>query len=274
MYNAFTQIVFRLTCCLLLGLSPVLSFAGIVVVNGLSHEHSMSTGEIEQGVLIIKNNGSTPEAISVYQKDFSFNHNGETFYEEIGTNARSNGNWMVINPLSFVIEPEDEIEVVYEIRVPKDDSLKGTYWSVIMVEPSSELDTSNQKFTVNINSVLRYAVQIITNVNRTSDSLKVDLDFINIEIVKESGKNFLIVDAQNNGDVFLKTEMGVEVFDLNGVSLGVFRSRRGRTYPGTSKRYVVELPDLENGDYQSILVADSENDEVLGVQLVLEISDD
>lgn len=255
-------------------LSPTLSNAGIVVVNGLTHEHNIERGDMEQGVLIIKNNGSTPEAISVYQKDFTFNFKGETFYKDSDSAAKSNLGWMIINPLSFVLEPAEEIEVVYEIRVPDDKSIKGTYWSVIMVEPAVEVDTNNRQLTVNINSVLRYAVQIISNISMESEGIKADLSFLNIEIVKEKDHNYLVIDAENKGDILLKTEMGVEVFDKNGVSIGIFRSRRSRTYPGTSKRYIVELPDLENGSYQSILVADSENDEVLGVQLTLEITDE
>lgn len=271
-----------LTLIVLFCLLATGSKAGIVVVNGLSHVHNLEKGDVDQGVIIVKNNGSTPEPVTVYQRDFSFNYKGETFYESEGTNNRSNTGWLVINPVSFVIEPAQEVKIIYETRVPNLDTIQGTYWSVIMIEPGVELDTNKQQLSVSINSVLRYAVQIITNVNAPAnetgatggDEPTVNLEFLNIEIVKELGKNYLVIDAENNGDIFLRTEMAVEIFDSNGGSIGVYKSQKGRTYPGTSKRYVILLPDLENGSYQSILVADSENDEVLGVELTLELSDD
>lgn len=251
---------------LLFGIFNSLS-AGIVVVNGLSHSHEMQKGEMDKGVLVVRNNGSLPENIVIYQKDFSFNHKGESFYDEIGTNARSNANWMIINPISFVIQPQEEVEVVYEIRTPDSDTLRGTYWSTIMVEPAVELDTSTEDLSVSIRTVLRYAVQIVVNINPENEVLKSELQFLNVNLNTEGTNPKLLIDVENNGEVMLRTEMAIHIYYADGSLFGVFKSRRSRTYPGTSKRYIIELPELEKGEYKSTLLADSENDEVLGVEV-------
>lgn len=251
---------------LLFGITNTLS-AGIVVVNGLSHTHDLQGGEMDQGVLLVRNNGSLAENIVIYQKDFSFNYKGESFYDDPGTRFRSNANWLILNPISFTIQPQEEIEVVYEIRVPKSDTLKGTYWSMIMIEPAVELDTSTEELSVSIRTVLRYAVQIISTISPENEVLRSNLNFLNVELNTEGPSPRILVDVENTGELLLKTEMVIQIFKFDGTLLGTFKSRRARTYPGTSKRYVIEIPELEKGEYNSTLVADSQNDEMLGVEV-------
>lgn len=257
---------YTLIAILLLGFLNTIS-GGIVVVNGLSHNHDLQKGEMQQGVLIVRNNGSLPENIIIYQKDFLFNHNGETFYEDMGSTPRSNANWMVVNPISFIIQPQEEVEVVYELRVPNSDTLRGTYWSTLMVEPAVELDTSKEALSVSIRTVLRYAVQIVANVSSENEIIKANLDFLNVDLNTEGDNPKMLVDVANTGEIMLRTEMAIQIYYPDGTLLGVFKSRRSRTYPGTSKRYIIELPMLEKGEYTSTLVADSENDEILGVEV-------
>ncbi len=243
------------------------AFAGIVVVNGLSHNHDLQKGEMDKGVLIVRNNGSIPENIVIYQKDFLFNHKGESFYEEMGSTPRSNANWMIINPISFIIQPQEEVEVVYEIRIPDSDTLRGTYWSTIMVEPAVEVDTSTEELSVSIRTVLRYAVQIVANISSDNEVLNSNLNFLEVQLNTDGNNPRMLVDVENTGEIMLRTQMGIHIFYPDGTSMGIFKSRRSRTYPGTSKRYVIELPKLEKGEYTSTLVADSDNDEILGVEV-------
>lgn len=257
---------YTLITILILGFLNTIS-GGIVVVNGLSHNHDLQKGDMDQGVLIVRNNGSLPENIVIYQKDFLFNHKGESFYEDMGTTSRSNANWLIINPISFIIQPQEEVEVVYEIRIPNSDTLRGTYWSTIMVEPAVELDTSTENLSVSIRTVLRYAVQIVANVSSENDIIRSNLDFLEVQLNTEGENPKMLIDVANTGEIMLRTEMAIEIFYQDGTSMGVFKSRRSRTYPGTSKRYIIELPHLDKGEYQSTLVADSENDEILGVEV-------
>lgn len=246
--------------------------AGIVVLNGLSHEHFLDPAENEQGVIRIKNDGAKAEMITVYQKDFKFNYKGQTFYNDPSTQERSNAKWLVINPVSLLLGPSEEAEIVYNITVPDNDSLFGSYWSSIMIEPVNDFDTTKPKAGLSVRSVFRYAIQVIAHVTDTNSVSK--LEFLDVQLIKEKNSNYLMIDAENTGSRMLRTKMAVEVFNKNGESMGVFTSIKSRTYPGTSKRYIIPLNDVPSGSYEAVLIADSENDEVFGIQMTLDISDD
>lgn len=246
--------------------------AGIVVLNGLSHEHFLGPTESEQGVIRIKNDGANAEMITVYQKDFKFNYKGQTFYNDPSSQERSNAKWLVINPLSLLLGPSEEAEIVYNVAVPNNDSLFGSYWSSIMIEPVNDFDTTKPKAGLSVRSVFRYAIQIITHVKDTNSVSK--LEFLDVQLIKENESNYLMVDAENTGSRMLRTKMAIEIFNANGESQGVFTSIKSRTYPGTSKRYIIPLKDVPAGSYEAVLIADSENDEVFGIQMTLDISDD
>ncbi len=246
--------------------------AGIIVLNGLSHEHFLDPTQAEQGVIRIKNDGDKAEMITVYQRDLEFNYKGQTFYHDPSTLKRSNAEWMVINPLSLLLGPSEEAEIIYSITVPDNDSLFGTYWSAIMIEPVADLDTTKRAPGLSVRSVFRYAIQVIANVRDTSSAA--ELEFLDVQLVRENSSNFLVVDAENTGSRMLRTKMAIEVFNDLGESIGVFSSVKSRTYPGTSKRYIIQLDDVPAGSYEAVLIADSENDEVFGVQMTLDITDD
>lgn len=247
--------------------------ANIVVLNGLAHEHFLDAGSTVQGTIKVKNNSEEDRAIIVYQRDLSFNYKGETFYEEGGTLNRSNASWLVINPLSLVLGPYQEAEILYEVYVPQNDSLRGSYWSAIMIEPAPDLDTSVIETGLKVQTIVRYAVQIACNIR--DESSAASLKFLDVDFTKLEGKHYLKIDAENDGEKLLKTVMAVELFNAEGVSIGVFKSPKSSTYPGQSRRYIIEIPDsVEAGNYQALLIAESQDDEVFGVQLSLELEDD
>lgn len=270
---ANSNITLIICFCFSLILSTSLD-GGILVINGLSHEHNLQKGETATGLIVVKNTGLTQEAISTYQRDYYYNYKGEASYIPKGDFSRSNIDWLIINPVNFVIEPGEEVEITYEIRTPNLDTLKGTYWSVLMIEPSEDIDTSRTRLQLRIRSITRYAIQIMTHVNSDSILPVSKLEFLNIEIQKDDTISYLIVDLENTGEILMRTVMAVEIFSNSGESIGTFQSRKLSTYPTTSKRYVIELPALKTGNYQSLLVADSGKDEILGVPVTIEITDE
>ncbi len=56
----------------------------------------------------------------------------------------------------------------YTVTVPQADSLKGTYWSVLMIEPIPKASPeAGGERTIGITAVTRYAFQIITHIEDT-----------------------------------------------------------------------------------------------------------
>lgn len=246
------------------------SQAAIVVTNGLSHEYSSTTGSIDKGVIKIQNTSDKEVAILVYQKDFHFDTTGQTYFRTAGDLPRSNANWMVINPLNMVIPAKGEAEVAFVINVPNNDSLDGTYWSAIMIEPGVDPSDTAAKSRFTVRTSVRYAIQII---NHVGDKAAPKLSFASIENEYYNERLTLVVDLVNDGDKSILTNMVLEIYDNEGNSLGTFESKRKRLYPSTSRRFLIELPDLPKKEYTAILIADANLDEVFGIELTLDLND-
>ena len=65
-------------------------FAGIGVKGSLTREYSVSPGETIRGTIIIQNTGRTAAKAKIYLRDYTFNCEGSSFYDEPGTVERSN----------------------------------------------------------------------------------------------------------------------------------------------------------------------------------------
>ncbi len=75
---------------------------------------------------------------------------------------------------------------MYEITVPDEVTAPGSYWSVIIVEPVDDIKPSDDKPGVNITSVIRYAIQVITDIE--TEKAKPELKFESVKVEKEEGK--------------------------------------------------------------------------------------
>ena len=242
--------------------------ANVLVINGLSHENVSQAGGQYRGQIEVQNSGTESESVRVYLRDYWFSYTGESKHDLPGTLGRSNANWIKYTPQLVTLEPGEKAFIDYEVNVPDADTLKGTYWSVIMVEGIIPPDTTASTGGVKINTAIRYAVQIITNIGETGEK---DLQFLGLELSKEGEQNVLNVAVENTGESILKPEMSLEVFDAGGNSLGVFKADRRKIFPGTSIRTSIVIEGIEPGNYTAILVADCDEDHIYGTNISLEI---
>ncbi|MCR9286391.1 MAG: hypothetical protein NXI23_03270 [Bacteroidetes bacterium] len=246
--------------------------ANIVVKNGLSHLHDVTLGKVYKGSIEIQNTTDREQSVKLYQRDYQFFYTGEAFYEQPGSHKRSNANWIDLSTSFLTLGAKEEIVINYEIQVPENFDLPGTSWSVIIVEGVKNVDPSKFKSGININTVIRYAIQIATTIEETGSS---DLHFAKVDLNKSvEGIQQLEVDVENIGERLLVPEMTLELFNNDGESVGIFTAEKRKTYPGTSVKYQVNLSKAKAGNYQAILLADCGEEEVFGVNISLEISND
>ncbi len=243
--------------------------SNIVILNGLSHSHDVKIGAKQRGHIELQNTKSSKQAVKVYQRDYFFQHNGETHYDPIGSHDRSNGHWIDINPTYIVLEAEEKSIISYNISTPKNDSLFGTYWSVIMIEGIEPEQGGNIKSGLNVKTVVRYAIQIATNIKENSES---SLEFIDIKLPENI--RTLEIDIKNNGDLLLKPLVSIELFDTNGSSAGKVIADRKKIYPDTSVRFLLDIKEFEQGKYKALVIADCNDEEVFGINLTLELKND
>jgi hypothetical protein len=246
------------------------SAASAITVSSLTNERQALPGESYTGTVEVVNNGNEPAAVEVHQTDYLFQSDGSNAFGPAGELGRSNANWIDFSPNRIVIPPHETHMIDYKVTVPDDDSLSGTYWSILMVEEVST-DTTNARAVENqaaISQVVRYGVQCITHIGMTGNS---DLQFIGTELsATTDSTRELLVDVKNTGDRWAVPVAWVELYDEVGQSAGKFECDKKRIFPGTSVRFRIQLPGSLQGKYKALVVLDSGGENVLGAKYDLE----
>jgi len=226
----------------------------IGVISELIHTKNARRGEIYETRIIIKNFGDDKVGIKIFQRDFSYDSEGNQFFHEKGTQERSNANWIKYSPQQKNILPTETTEVFCSIHVPDDPVLVGTFWSLIMIES---------------NPAKRYAVQIITNIGLTG---RVQVEFVKTALVREGEKAYLHVDVKNTGERGLRPSLYVELYDEGGNFVGKVEGGTWRIYPETSVRYRVDVTHLPAGIYKAMILVDNLDEHVFGTEYLLDLT--
>lgn len=249
--------------------------ANVIILNGLTHIHKGEKGTLIQGEIILQNmNKTNPERISVYLKDILQGCDGTTEYLEIGSHPRSLSNWVNFNTSEKVLSPNEKFIITYTINIPADIKLEndidyGSFWSVIMIEVAKPINEDSQ-YGVQINSKIRYGIQIIANIGEKVDS---PLDFEDVVISKEGPKTYSMdVVLKNNGLYMVQPTLIVELFDTSGNSVKKAEALFKKVYPSGCKEFKITFSDVPSGDYDAVLVADY-GGEIFGVNVTVNISD-
>ncbi len=245
---------------------PFALHAEITVLSELSHEYVMQPGATQQGVIEIMNMGEPLQTARVYQTDYSYQADGTSNYSEVGTVARSNATWIEFSPKQATIPPNEKVLVSYSIHAP-DSTLTGSYWSMLMIEPVSEIKPE-QKQGIQVLTLVRYGVQVITQIGNTGEK---SIRFQNTQLIRKDGGRFLQLDIGNDGDRYVQPNIWVEVFDTTGQFMGKFETRQARLLPGCSIRREIDISTLQTGEYKALIVVDCGDEDLFGMNLTLKI---
>lgn len=246
--------------------------AEVVIKGELTQEHTGGPGQNLRGSIVVRNQGKESEEVNIYQTDYLFYADGTNLYGDPGQTPRSNAAWITFSPKRIAVPAGEEISVNYTVQVPDDPELKGTYWSLIMVEAIPRHLTRDE-IPVNamgINVVWRYGIQIVTHM---ADPGGTEIQFSNTRLVRDEGRRFFQVDLENTGERWMKPVVWVELFDEQGKSMGKFEGTRIRIYPGTSVRHRIDLSGIPAGTYRSLLIADGGRDDLFGANYTLKIEE-
>jgi hypothetical protein len=249
-------------CCLV----PRATEAGISVGGGLTHETTVRPGASYEGAVTVINTGHEHEAVKIYQTDYRFTCEGDYYYDEPGSNPRSNAHWMDFSPHLVTVPPDGSVDISYTINVPPDEHLIGTYWSILMIEvvgPQSGQSGQPEEGSVHlgIKQIVRYGVQIVSHISDTGERR---LDFVDTRILRSGAQRSLEVDLENIGERWLKPLVWVELYSENADFVGRYQAGRLRIFPGTSARYKLDLTGVPGGEYKALVIADCGADDVFG----------
>lgn len=263
----------RLLSAVLLAMSLVMAStqarASIAPDGDATQVRIASRGEVYRASVPIRNQGKTPAIVKVYQTDYAFAADGKNSFDPPGGLSRSNASWLHLNQEQVTIAPGEIANVDYEVRVPDDARLVGTYWSVVMVQQVEGAEATGQaRSEMRLHQTLRHAIQVITEIGETGRS---EVAFRNARVSTDAGRRLFTVDLENTGERWLRTDVWLELHDAQGKALGRFAAAKRRTFPGTSVRNQIELTGAPPGKYLALLVADGGRNDLFGTRIELDL---
>lgn len=245
------------------------SYASIVVVNGLSHEHKLANGVTVQGSIVIRNTGDIEKRAKVYKTDVQHNCKGETAFLEATDRDRCSSKWMAISDNEILMQPGQTLTITYGLTPPSEIESTGSYWGVIMVEEMDDLDTTLPEVGVKVNALVRYAIQIIGNF--PAGAVK-QLDFVSIDLDTLEGRNQIRIAVLNPGNFMMKPIMVLDLIDAQGNQVARKELPYQKVYPGFCKLFDLPLQGIPSGEYSGILVADCGDEDMFGMKIDITIN--
>lgn len=247
--------------------------ASIVVLNGLTHIYKVENGQIYKGKVTLQNTGNAPQSVKIFLQDFSYQSDGAIYYTAPHTNEKSNTDWIKLNTNLVSLKAKEKTDVYFEIAIPDKMTLSGSYWSVIIVEPVDDIKPSNNSPGVTITSVVRYAIQVITNYD--TENVKPSLKFESVKVEKEGKQKTVRIGIANNGNVYCKPTANIEIYNRKtGDKVGTFSSMPMGLLPNTSKSFNIDISKILPDKYNAVIIATDEDENAFALNVELEVKND
>jgi hypothetical protein len=259
----------RLVVAFVLALMCALAaHAGISPESATTEVRSATPGTTYRGTVIVRNSGARAVDVKLYRTDYAFSADGRSVFASPGQSARSNAPWLRLAREQIRLAPGERGSVDYEVSVPNDTQLTGTYWSAVMIEQLGGAEDALKGEKAQLRQVIRYAIQVITEIGETGTSA---IAFSNAHLSNANGKRELSVDLENTGERWLQAQVWLELHDADGHLAGKFAGQRLRTFPTTSVRNHIDLTAVPPGKYVALLIADAGRNDLFGTQLDLDV---
>lgn len=250
---------------------PAAAASQVMVASEAVQERTAAPGQTYEDRIRVYNQGSAPVELRVYQTDYVFQADGTTQYPAPGSEGRSNAAWLKVAPATVVVPAGEEVEIGYVVEVPADGPLSGTYWSMVMVEPTGrDLATGSPPSDerLGVRTVVRFGIQVATHVSGGEHVL----DIAAAKVVRDpSGRRLIEFALRNQGSAGYRPDVALELYDAAGTLLATHTQQRGLLYPGTSTVQRFDLGDLPDGTYQALVVVDTDAADVFGAQFDLRL---
>lgn len=244
-----------------------------ISVETLSLERAAQPGEHYTVSFVVRNSDDLPRSVRMYQTDYHFSCDGSNQFGEPGRAARSNADWIRINPPRLTVPPRQSTAVYCVVDVPADTSLAGTYWSMVMVEEDPDAGLGEElpleRNQAGIRQIVRYGVQCVTEVGSAGTE---QLTIIGSRLVAdEKTADELQIDVENTGNRWAVPLAWTELYGEDGQHIGRFETEAKRIFPGTSVRFRIPLGDPPPGKYKAFVVLDNGDHNVIGAKYDLEL---
>jgi P pilus assembly chaperone PapD len=258
--------------CLITGLLPPPAHALSVEIGPV--ELRLKPGEEHSGYIVAANGESEPVTVKVYLGDWLQIEKGEQ-YLDIGTVEKSLSKWMRVSPSYVTIPPGGEEHIYYEIKIPDDEKLTGSYWGIFFVEEETQKsnleDDNSDKPSIGLNIVLRHGIKVYVTIPGT-DEPKAEFIKAWTEVPAEGGLDFYAT-FENQGNTYLRPDVWLEMRDQSGETVYSDTHRKLSVLPGIKRDYQFVLRDLDlpPGTYSALIIADYGVLSLIGAQAEIKV---
>ena len=223
----------------------------------------VSPGDTVTGSIPVTNTTDEPRIFRVYLGDWvrTGDSTGYELSDEGNPEPRSCREWVVYSPERATIEPGEERDIAYELHIPDDPSLSGSYWAMVYIEgipeeePDLEQVTEEGTVSIGVRTVFRYAIQIYTTIEGT-EFREAAFATLNMEPTAESLNVTAVL--ENRGNVILQPDVWLELSNSAGETVYINEHDGHTVLPESARDFVFELRDLpiESGEYLVTVYAD------------------
>lgn len=239
-----------------------------IQVSGLTYLDTFNPGESKQVRITLLSDKDKPELVEFKLSDYCCNSEGQHFFEDAGQHARSNTGWIKQSSYREVVQPGERRDIYLTVSVPNDNTLIGSYWSVLLIEPSDPVQTLTEAengFQLHVK--VRYAFHIVTNIGEGTPALKITKK----EISHLNGIPYFTVNVLNTGNIFLNPKMTLKLFSKQGKLEKTLETQTERLYPNSSSRFLANGEGLPDGKYTAFLLLDNGDGRLFGDTFELSI---
>lgn len=241
------------------------ALASVTIINGLTHVYKGNSGDMIEGEIVLINGSDVEQRVRFMINEALFSCNANRVFTEKDPHAQSSSDWIENGAGERLLLPKERYVHRFKIRIPEDQSLKGSFWSVMMVYVEKPIKEEMLNNSIGLNTKIRYAVGLLTNVNSLDQP---NLDFEQVQLDEKSGKKALGVKLRNDGSFIEGVKLSLEVYDANGKKVKVLETDRNMVFPGVCKDYIIDISDLPEGQYECLLLAETRK-EFVGTNISL-----
>ncbi len=218
----------------------------------------LAPGDAVQGTIELVSSTDRPIHLKVYVEDWQYTPagDGNKQFAPPGTLQRSASTWITFFPRELDVPARGQVLVDYSIRVPKDPSLSGGYYSVLFFESEVNEPAGEGKDSVTV----KYAARLGSLFNITIKGTAQRQAQLTVESVSPPSRSLpLRVHGaiSNGGNVRLTCDGSFHV--LSSANLVAARGELPRRYlwPGVKAPVDLEWPgSLDPGAYTVVLTYD------------------
>ena len=243
------------------------AYGNLAIPGNLVDTFEVSVGGTAEGSVVVINPNDAPLTVRVDVLDRI--PGDRDIYVAGGTIDASAAAMVIPETYEFVLGPEEQRAVTYQVLVPSDATPAMSYWASLMFTPV----TLNQPES-GIRTRTRIAQSVIVHVDNPEPSRVVFGDVRRAERRggADDGTTTLEATVQLDGARLHEVNSRTQVFRRDtGEEVFASTPRFNRLYPGFETTVAFPLGRLEAGPYEALLIVETGQGDVHAVRIDLDV---